>query len=299
MKPDTRKVTYMFLKQEEPPKIFFSQKALKWIKALVDAHDIEVGFIGVVDKEKDGSYTIRDIFYPKHSEANGATCEISPEGEGLIMEYLIEKNRVNDILNMTLWGHSHVNMGTAPSGQDETQAIERMGQTKSILIRIICNKSDEISVSFFDYQRKIRFDNIKWEVRETNDSNHYEELINSIIKITEKKTNCKKKFSEIERVINSDLELEHIKEKIAELKKENIPKLDYTIINPHHSRSGFQYEYPKQDNNWTGRYYQDRWENPKKSDIPSFNNNIDIETDETASDEEISRMLKRWEEESF
>jgi hypothetical protein len=37
---------------------------MKWIEALVQMHELEVGFLGVVDEREDGSYFIRDIFYP-------------------------------------------------------------------------------------------------------------------------------------------------------------------------------------------------------------------------------------------
>lgn len=76
MHPDKQKTTYTMLssKSKKPPRIIFSSKALKWIEALVDIHDQEVGFYGVVDSRENYTFFVRDIFYPKHSEANAGTC---------------------------------------------------------------------------------------------------------------------------------------------------------------------------------------------------------------------------------
>jgi hypothetical protein len=166
MKPDLAKgTTYTSLEpiKVTAPTIKFTKNAIKWLTYLADLHEHEVGCFGFVDELPDNTYLIRDIFYPKHCEANGATCEISPEGETLMAEWLINKNRENDLAKVRFWGHSHVNMGVFASGQDETQSLERMERTQSYFIRGIFNKAGLMSISFFDYTNKRRFDNIKWE----------------------------------------------------------------------------------------------------------------------------------------
>ena len=154
MKPDSRKCSWSFLteRNETAPGILFTLKALKWIRAMVEEHSGEVGFMGVVE-EIGGKYVISEIFYPKHCLATSATCEIAPEGMTGIAQKLIEQDRVDDIGKVRFWGHSHHTMGTSPSGQDDSQALEMMNSSGAYLIRAICTKNGEMSVSFFDHGR--------------------------------------------------------------------------------------------------------------------------------------------------
>ena len=172
MKPEPNKqTTYTTLEPVKinAPTIKLTKDAIKWLTAMADIHHTEVGVFGFVDEPEPNVYLIRDIFYPKHSEAAGATCEISPEGEAMMAEWLMTNGRENDISKARFWGHSHVNMGVSPSGQDEIQSIERMNRNQSYLIRGIFNKEGLLSISFYDYHNKRRFDNIKWETDVDND----------------------------------------------------------------------------------------------------------------------------------
>jgi len=236
-KPDNRKTTYRVFKEETrvAPKVIFSVTAIKWIDALIEAHNSEVGFYAIVDEHGNDTYYIRDIFYPKHSEMNGATCEISAEGETDVMEWLLEKGREDDIVKMRFWGHVHSGF-TTPSGQDETQSYELMNRRQSYLIRAICMKG-EISVTFFDYENQIRYDNIKWTVEE-GASNGL--LIQKLDKIKElvNEDYTEDPHDVLVRVFNimrEDQEREEIEQKIKKLKEENKPKFGHQ----YHSRSGY------------------------------------------------------------
>jgi len=225
-KPDNRKVTYRLLNQEKrtAPEIVFSLTSLKWIHALIEAHTGEVGFYAIVDEPAENTYYIREIFYPKHDEANGATCEISAEGETKIMEWLIEKGREDDIPKLKFWGHVHSSF-TQPSGQDEDQAIELMNRRQSYVIRAICMMG-EISITFFDYVNQIRFDNIKWTIEDGVSSsavNHklgkIKELVDNVSEDAGLDT-----LIDIAKVMKEDQELQEIEQKIKKLKEINIPK---------------------------------------------------------------------------
>jgi len=155
-----------------------------WIRLMVEEHDEEIGFFGVVDEQinenNEITYIIREIFYPKHQLVTSGTCEISTQGESDVANWIMDNRCEEDALKLRFWGHSHHTMGTTPSGQDETQAVERMMQKQKYLIRGICNKSNEMSLSFYDYDRLLRFDDIEYEV-ETDDEeikirNHIREL---------------------------------------------------------------------------------------------------------------------------
>lgn len=229
MKPDDRKTTYTKLQTETmvAPKVVFGTTALKWIQALVEAHTTEVGFYAIVDERGEGddkNYFIRDVFYPKHSEMNGSTCEISPDGENEMMEWLLDHGREADIPKVRFWGHSHCNMGTTPSGQDESQALARMAQTRSYLIRAIVNKSGEISISFFDYNAQIRFDNVKWE----KEDDIGEDIIGAKLAriqeiLNDGEVSPSDKLLDIARTTMSDDQMDSINKKIKALKVENAP----------------------------------------------------------------------------
>ena len=228
MRPDKHNTTFSLLVRQgetkTPPKVIFSTTSLRWIKAMVEVHQLEIGWYAIVDERPDYAFFVRDVFYPKHSEANGATCEISPEGETEVMTWLMDHGRDADIPKMRLWGHSHHNMGTGPSGQDEVQALERMNSTKSFLIRIICNKEGEISCSFFDYERNLRFDHIKWEVEDDDDESHYNSQIDEIASIiADTLISSKQKVHEINSLTGVDGQYEIIRRKVEELKKVNMP----------------------------------------------------------------------------
>ncbi len=226
MRPDKPKTTFTSLNRETktPPRIIFGVTALRWICAMVEAHTFEVGFYGMVDARENYTFFVRDIFYPKHSEANGATCEISPEGETRYMEWLCSHGREDDTENVRLWGHSHHNMGTGASTQDENQAIERMNRTQSFLIRAICNKKGEMSISFFDYANRIRFDHIKWEQEDDSDGSFEEDKVTEMINIlSDNDKSAHQKIAESKEIVLNDNRTDQILSKVKELKAINIP----------------------------------------------------------------------------
>lgn len=223
-----KKPTYTILKPEikPAPKIIFGRTAIKWIDAMVEIHPEEVGFYGVVDERDNNTYFIRDIFYPKHSEVHSATCEISTEGEYEMMAWLENHDRGGDIQKVRFWGHSHHAMGVSPSQQDEKQSLEKMEQNKSYFIRAICNKKDQMSVSFFDYDNQVRFDHIKWTIEEDEDTESMIENkvteIASILESTE--LDSKSKLENIRNNVNTDSSINLIKLKIEKLKELNLPE---------------------------------------------------------------------------
>jgi len=229
-RPDNRKTTYRMIANEslKPPKIVFSTTALKWIRALMDEHDTEIGFYAIVDERGENEYYIRDVFYPKHELVTHGTCEISPEGETEIMQYLIDKDRTDDIQKIRFWGHKHPGSNnTSPSGQDETQAMERMNSTGAFLIRAICS-GDEISTSFFDYDRQIRFDNVNWEVEESEAEAIISDKLDRVREVLNSNENTEvtahEKFTNIATILTVDDEMSKIRAKVKELKDVNVPK---------------------------------------------------------------------------
>jgi hypothetical protein len=224
MKPDPRKCSWSFLsnRNETAPEVLFTPSALKWIKAMVECHDGEVGFLGLVN-EIGHSYVITEIFYPKHCLVSSATCEIAPEGEVEIAQKLIDENRVDDVARVRFWGHSHHTMGTSPSAQDDTQAVEKMNNNGAYFIRAICNRDGELSVSFFDHARQIKFENIKWAVY-----HNFDTMLQNVISAINLESQSREKVLAIRAAVSpkidfDDDEYKAIVEKVKELKKTQLP----------------------------------------------------------------------------
>ena len=277
MKNTTEKTTYTMLTPPEtkiPPTIIFSRTALKWIQNLVKAHSGEVGFYGVVDTLADYTFFVRDIFYPKQQLVSAATCEISPEGGTLIAEWLINHNRSEDIGKMILWGHSHHSMGVSPSGQDNTQALDLMTTTGNNLIRIIVNNEGLIGISFFDYIKQLRFDNVKWEEEKERDDVFLVEKIQEINNIITSNLTPKQKLDAINLKTSEDIEDKGIIEKIEELKKVNIPVTTTSYPNSAASNPDYNHGYLYEDyGNYHSRNTRDFSNAKQLTFLDKFSNN--------------------------
>jgi len=269
--------------------------ALKWVEAIVDVHSTEAGFLAVVDErvrqvdvidknkkiigqEDQNYYFVRDIFYPKHYEANGGTCEID---EGHHAEWLFNNDKDDDVPKIKFWGHSHVNMGTGASGQDENQAIERMTGTQSYLLRAIANKRGDLSISFFDYERMLRFDNVQWEAfndLETDIDSARAEIISLIL--SNDALSATDKIVRIGKVTKEDPELEQIKLHISRLKETHIPK---TPVITHHK--GGMYPNKSSVSQQKMFSHEKGFRNPKSIEFPSRLN-----------PGETDQIINEWEE---
>ena len=136
------------MKVTSKPTIRFSAKAWQQMWALTDAHDEEISAIGVIaDKEelvRDGikeAYYIKEFYVPRQ-ECSAVTTVMDDDSVLEIMMDLREKGV--KAVNVCVWWHSHVNMGTAHSGTDENQ-IERFDFDEAC-ISIITNKKNEINL---------------------------------------------------------------------------------------------------------------------------------------------------------
>ena len=223
--PENEKCSYISIDETAkiPPTIIFSLTALRWIKALVDNHSEEIGFFGLVDERPNSTYFIREIFYPKHQLVTAGTCEISPEGETQIVSWLCDHGRTDDLGKLRLWGHSHHTMGVSPSGQDETQALERMKQNQAPLIRVIVNKNGLMDVSFFDNVHLLRFDHIQWSAEYIESEVVMNNKLNEITAAMASASTTSEKLTKISEIIAADPETDAIVEKVKQLKEINVP----------------------------------------------------------------------------
>ena len=151
------------------PEIEISTYAMDKIRYVVEKNDMEIGWLGFVDTIPDeknpNHYKITDIVIVDQHR-HGTTCELDEEGYDKLVHEIVEKFKddpdeeadIKLINKLLFWGHSHVNMGTSPSGQDETQA--KKFAKKGKIIRGIFNKKGEINLSFFDFEKNLAWDDL-------------------------------------------------------------------------------------------------------------------------------------------
>lgn len=142
----------------DEPTLFFSPLALQKMQVYVEECKGEVGWLGAVDAYDNECYLCTDV-HLLHQEVSGATTEITPEG---LVKYAEEVGE-EGAERCRLWGHSHVNMGVGPSGQDNSQMelFEKNGL--EWFFRIICNKRGQIEVTFYNYKENYVVKDCAWQ----------------------------------------------------------------------------------------------------------------------------------------
>ena len=153
----------MNIKMINPIKIIIDPLAKRKMDLYVKLSEDEVGWLGVAEKQADGNILIKDVFLPTQ-EVHATTCELTPDGiNKLASELLGLPNGVELCNSLKVWGHSHVEMSTSPSGQDDTQ-LEEFAENNSWFLRLIANKKGDMRMTLLDLERGLVIDEIPWEV---------------------------------------------------------------------------------------------------------------------------------------
>lgn len=110
------------LEEEEKIVIAFSETAEKKMYYLIQECEKEVGWHGLVDRTENGFFVKDIIVFPQ--EVTGAT--VTSDDEKYPMWMLSQPDEVYN--KIRFHGHSHVNMGTTPSGVDDTYQEQMIQQ---------------------------------------------------------------------------------------------------------------------------------------------------------------------------
>lgn len=165
------------------PIVIISKVALSKMQLYVENCQNEIGWLGVVTKTNDSLFIVEDVYLFKQN-VHMATTEITPEGLSEFAEDLLSQPDGIDIWNnIRLWGHSHVNMSTSPSKQDNDQMLTFAQGGHPWFLRIIANKKGDISIDLYDYSQGITYKNLNWWVELTDE----EKLIDKQITILQAK----------------------------------------------------------------------------------------------------------------
>lgn len=145
------------------PDIFISLIALTKMWSYIDIESREIGWLGTVERNED-SYIIKDVFL-FNQEVSATTTEIQEDGlASFTVETMKQHSREEGmkIMNsLRFWGHSHVTMGTSPSGQDETQ-LDNFMKDCDWFIRGIGNKHGRLEFTIYDNLQGIVFKDVPW-----------------------------------------------------------------------------------------------------------------------------------------
>jgi hypothetical protein len=152
------------------PRVGILSDALMKMFIYVQECSDEIGWLGTVQALESGRHFIIDDVFLFDQQVHGATTEITPQGLASFGEELLAREDGFEIWNrMQMWGHSHVNMGITPSGQDDKQMDEFAQIGHDFFIRLICNKKGEMKLDFFNYKTGVVFIDVPWEIMATGE----------------------------------------------------------------------------------------------------------------------------------
>lgn len=156
--------TVKVISQQLTPYIGISTRALSQMKHYVEGCVDEIGWFFTVQQDTQNKrvlYVKECLLFPQ--EVHATTTEINGERLTQFATELLSQEGGMDLWNeLRGWGHSHVNMGVTPSGQDDTQMefFARAGQP--FFVRCIANKKGDIKFDLYDYESGVAFIDVPW-----------------------------------------------------------------------------------------------------------------------------------------
>lgn len=149
------------------PIVLISSTALTKMQTYVEQCSDEIGWLGTATRtegKNNDIYFVEDT-YLFDQEVHATTTEITPEGLAEFAEEILQLDGDEGLKiwnNLRMWGHSHVNMGVTPSGQDDTQMETFKEGGNPWFLRIIANKKGELKIDLYDYEKSIVYLDLPW-----------------------------------------------------------------------------------------------------------------------------------------
>jgi hypothetical protein len=146
------------------PTIYVTPIANAKMQHYVDIVADEVGWLGIVEELESGDYLIEDV-YLFEQRVSTATTEITEDALATFATEMLKRDDGMEIMNkLRFWGHSHVNMGTGPSAQDDSQMDTFESSGHDFFIRGIYNKKGEVNLCVYDYARGVIINHPPWAI---------------------------------------------------------------------------------------------------------------------------------------
>lgn len=256
------------------PKIFINIDAINKMKEYIRQSSLEIGWLGTARRFSNQIF-IDDVFLFKQ-EVHSTTTEITTEGlNDFAMELLSQEDGVEIWNNMKVWGHSHVNMSTSPSSQDDKQIEVFSQNADDFFIRIIANKKDDFRIDLYDYTTGVIYEQLPYEVDYGEDKDIIESLYKKIEEITEA-INL--------RIKPNETMVEEIKTEI----KEKVTEKKFTYSgNAAIKTTNSWYD----DYDYTGYGYYNGWSKKKEKSEKSKEENKITEYFDSLNEEDIFNLM--------
>lgn len=178
--------TYKWKGEDKATVVFTAEAYLKMFRLIQEFSD-EVAWHGIAyrDLKNDSVFHITDILvYPQ--EVTGATVTTDQ------VEYQNWLMSLNDDVfdNLRMQGHSHVNMGTTPSGVDTAhqEAILNQLEDSMFYIFMIWNKSLNHNIKIFDLKNNTLYEDGDVVVKIASEKEDFDEFVKEAKDLVEKKS---------------------------------------------------------------------------------------------------------------
>jgi len=147
--------------------VYLTPEAYRRICAIVDIAPLEVGWLGSVRILPNGDFLIENVFLVKQS-VTATETELSVDGvSDLVVELLKQgESGLAQVNKLHFWGHSHVRMGTYPSGTDERTMERFCAEGHEFYIRGIVNKLGDGKFDIYYCRVGLRLLDVPWSVRD-------------------------------------------------------------------------------------------------------------------------------------
>lgn len=191
--------------------VLISPEAITKMASYVEQCADEIGWLGTAYREGD-TIKIEDV-YLFEQEVHATTTEITPEGLSSFAEELLSSGEAGIELwnNLKVWGHSHVNMGITPSGQDNSQMETFKEGGHDWFLRLIANKKGELKIDLYDYKNSIIYLDLPWSEYLSEEEEAILHQIEKLYSILDKHQDQRKKS--YEEVIKEEMK-QKVKKKI-------------------------------------------------------------------------------------
>ena len=165
LKPHYARARAELLFDPPTPTVYMTPDAYKRMCLYVELAPKEVGWLGTISKRPNGDFLIEQVFLVEQ-QVTPVETELSVEGsEKLVLELLEGGDPGLEKANkLHFWGHSHVRMGTSPSGTDESTMLRFSREGHEFYERGIFNKLGRGTFDVYYYTEGYRLLDVPWAV---------------------------------------------------------------------------------------------------------------------------------------
>lgn len=153
------------LSRSRQPRVLISPQAYKHMQLYIELARKEVGWLGTVTRLENGDFFIEETFLLEQ-EVTPTETELSVEGQGKLVDELLSNGEagIEQVNRLRFWGHSHVRMGTTPSGTDERTMERWQAEGLPWAVRGIFNKLGRAEFTVYLYDAGYRICDAPWAV---------------------------------------------------------------------------------------------------------------------------------------